>query len=105
MPMTQILWPIWWYSEGFIWFIKKNGQFLSQQFKALNLNVWTKYLFVPMFGTTDFAGKAISFGVRLMEIFARGFLLIFLAFACLFAIFSWLLLPLLIIYLLLRQFV
>jgi hypothetical protein len=105
MPLKQILWPIWWYSEGFIWFAKKVGLFLSHQFQALHLDVWTKYLFTPMFGATDFVGKAISVGVRLLEIIARGLVLILLACLCLFILVVWLSLPFVIIFLLLNQFI
>ncbi len=64
--------PIWWYGRGLFAFIKRFSQAISDVSKSLALRVWMKNLFVPMYGDTSFAGRAISFGIRLVMILVRG---------------------------------
>ncbi len=68
-----LLFPFWWYTKGLkraVAYLVKSIRSASQIF---GLNVWVKNLFVPMYGETGFAGRAISFFIRLVMIVARGF--------------------------------
>ena len=85
--------PIWWYSVGLARLLKNVWNFLSNQERSLGFSVWLKNIFVPMYGQRDWAGRLISFLVRLVQIFFRGIvLLIWLIFSLIF-IFIWLLGP------------
>ena len=64
--------PFWWYTHG-----------LKQTFLALirsintsvlitGLGIWSKNLFVPMYGETSILGRVISFFVRLFMVVIRG---------------------------------
>lgn len=87
--------PLWWYGKGWWELACRVVGWWSASLRGLNLIVWLKNLFVPMYGQNDWAGIFISFFVRLAQIIVRG-----LWFACLLvfgAVFlmTWLLLPLL----------
>jgi hypothetical protein len=85
--------PIWWYSVGFARLLKNVWNFLSNQERSLGFLIWLKNIFVPMYGQRDWAGRLISFLVRLVQIFFRGIaLLIWVALALIY-IFIWLLGP------------
>ena len=92
--------PVWWYSAGFWLQAKRSWRFLANGGRTLGVAVWLKNIFVPMYGQTDFAGRAISFVIRFLQVVVRGaawLCLLVLAFSYLC---FWLLLPLLLILLL-----
>ncbi|MEI6511439.1 MAG: hypothetical protein WCO25_05380 [Candidatus Uhrbacteria bacterium] len=64
--------PAWWYTRGLAimtaWFQK----FVRDASERFSLGVWVRNLFVPMYGDTEWSGRAISFGVRFAMIFVRG---------------------------------
>lgn len=64
--------PVWWYGSGLAAFLRLIKNAVSGVSKSLALRVWMKNLFVPMYGDTSFAGRAISFGIRLVMVIARG---------------------------------
>lgn len=69
--------PIWWYSVGLIEFILKGWRFLLEREKSLGFRIWLKNIFVPMYGQYDWAGRIISFFIRLVQVIARGIFLLF----------------------------
>lgn len=90
--------PLWWYSKGLIKVLKGSWLSVKDFEQTLGLMIWVKNLFVPMFGQRDIAGRLISIGLRLFQIFWKTIvLLIFIALAIIFIIF-WLLLPIFVIY-------
>jgi hypothetical protein len=93
-----IFFPVWWYTRGFVELAKWIGSFWADSLKGLNLAVWLKNIFVPMYGQRDFAGIAISIFMRIVQIILRS-----IGFACLlllgFAVMLlWLALPVLILW-------
>jgi hypothetical protein len=105
MTLSQnLLWPIWWYTTGFVWFLKTNSRFIRGQARILHLGVWIRYLFVPMFGAKDRASRIISFFIRIFEIIIRGLVLLIFCLLSFIVIIIYLLIPILIIYLLINQF-
>lgn len=92
-----IYFPIWWYSVGFIETIKKEWAFFVNQEKSLGFRIWLTNIFVPMYGQQDFAGRIISFFIRLIQIIARGLVLIFWLIFIIIGAILWLALPLLLI--------
>jgi hypothetical protein len=64
--------PIHWYGPGFLVFIKSWTDIVSAWQQALGFSVWLKNIFIPMYGQRDFAGRLISFIMRLVQIIFRG---------------------------------
>lgn len=89
-----LFFPLWWYSFGFIRFAQRIISFWRGEQRSLGFNVWLKNLFVPMYGQHDFAGRLISFFIRLIQIIVRGLALLFWLFIGLALMFAWLALPL-----------
>ena len=75
--ILKIVWdfvyfPLWWYGQGLVKTLKGVFNFWREQEASLGFLVWLKNLFVPMYGQHDFAGRAISFFIRLVQIIFRG---------------------------------
>ncbi|MDI3496237.1 MAG: hypothetical protein PWQ35_258 [Patescibacteria group bacterium] len=85
-----VIFPIWWYSLGLVEMIKKGWHFLHQREKALGFSIWLKNIFVPMYGQYDWAGRIISFFVRLVQVIFRGLVLIFWLILYVISIILWL---------------
>lgn len=94
LVLEIVYFPIWWYSVGFYRLIINGGNFLRDQEKALGFMVWAKNIFVPMYGQADWAGRLISFIVRLVQIIARGFVMLIWLVIFLLVLIFWLALPL-----------
>lgn len=92
-----IYFPIWWYSVGFYRLIKNVWIFWREQEKILGFTVWAKNIFVPMYGQADWAGRLISFVVRLAQIIVRGLILLIWLILCLAVLGLWLAFPLLLV--------
>jgi hypothetical protein len=91
--------PIWWYSLGFIRFLRVLGGFLQEKWIIIGAGVWLKNLFTPMYGQSDFVSRLISFFVRLFQILFRFIAFLFFIVISIFLMAAWLILPVLIIYL------
>lgn len=89
-----IYFPVWWYSKGlrkrFLGFI--NG--ISRSSHDLALKIMFKYLFKPMFGERSKSGRIISFFMRLILLFWRLFLFLFVILGRLLLLIMWIILPL-----------
>lgn len=89
-----IFFPLWWYSRGFLRLAGKIIVFWREEQRALGVSVWLKNIFVPMYGQHDFAGRMISFFVRLVQVALRGLALLFWLVVGLALLLAWLILPL-----------
>lgn len=72
---TAALWPVWWYTKGLA---RVGGMVLdaAKHFgKTLNVRVWLKNIFVPMYGLRDWQSRLISILVRIVIIIAKSFAL------------------------------
>ncbi len=108
--ITQILgeilfFPIWWYSLGFFRLAKGAFRFWSNQEKSLGFSIWAKNIFVPMYGQSDWAGRLISFAIRLIQVIFRGIALLFWLALVLLLIIIWLALPILLFLALIFQII
>jgi len=93
-----IFFPVWWYTKGFFELATKISVFWSDSLKGLNLLVWLKNIFVPMYGQRDLTGILVSIFMRIVQIILRS-----IGFACLlllglFVILLWLVAPLIILW-------
>lgn len=64
--------PLWWYGSGLMSVIKRLTDAVSFLSTNIGVRVWAKNLFVPMYGDTSLAGRAISFIVRLAMVAVRS---------------------------------
>jgi len=85
--------PLWWYSVGLWRALLQAGNWLREKQIGLGLSVWVKNIFTPMYGQRDFTGKAVSFFIRLVQIIARGLIMLFWLLLSLIWIIFWLALP------------
>ncbi|MFA5130963.1 MAG: hypothetical protein WC467_00905 [Patescibacteria group bacterium] len=92
-----IYFPVWWYSVGFYRLLKNVGKFWRDQEKVLGFSVWAKNIFVPMYGQYDWAGRLISFLVRLVQVIVRGLALLVWLLLGIALILSWLIIPVLLV--------
>jgi len=97
--------PVWWYTRGLLNLLLSLINFLSDKQKSLALLVWAKNIFRPMYAQYDWQGMLISFFVRLVQIIFRSLLMLFWLVLCLAAAAGWLVLPVLVIYEIIFQFI
>jgi hypothetical protein len=64
--------PLWWYSKGLGETLAKLLTSIHGSVRFFGVDVWSKNLFVPMYGDTSIVGRAISFGVRLVMVCVRS---------------------------------
>lgn len=88
-----LFFPLWWYSRGLFQLVLFLKDFLLNREQALAWSVWAKNIFTPMYGQQDFAGKAISFVVRLIQIAARSVFMLFWLAVAVAGFLFWLFLP------------
>jgi hypothetical protein len=69
----------------------------SNSLKRLNLLVWIKNIFVPMYGQRDITGVLVSIFMRLVQIIFRSVAYIFILVSGLIALALWLILPALVL--------
>lgn len=93
--------PFWWYSFGAWKAFQGVVASIAGEFKQLNIGLWVKNIFTPMYGQYDWQGRMISFFMRVAQIIGRFiFFILWTAAAFLFFI-IYLILPVAIIYYLL----
>lgn len=93
-----VYFPLWWYSRGLL----NAGRWCLEKVKAgnrrLGITIWLANLFVPMYGQRDYAGRIISFFIRIVQIIFR-LILFFIWLIIILALFLfWLILPIFVIY-------
>ena len=92
--LAKILYfPLWWYGVGLMKKIKSLFYFLKSKEEELGLGVWVKNILVPMYGQRDFAGRAISFFIRLVQIILRTMVLVIWFILALLMLIIWLIFP------------
>lgn len=67
-----IAFPVWWYTFGLKIMLEWLGRAIKLVSQYTAVTIWIKNIFVPMYGETGFAGRIISFFVRLFMIIVRG---------------------------------
>ncbi len=64
--------PVWWYTRGLVLVSTWCRETVKNTSQLFGLGVWVKNLFVPMYGETEWSGRAISFVIRMVMIILRG---------------------------------
>lgn len=91
-----LLFPLWWYTKGLVETSQRITTFWAQSLKALNLLVWMKNIFVPMYGQRDLTGILVSIMMRIVQIILRSIGFAFLLIAGVIALLLWITAPVLI---------
>jgi hypothetical protein len=99
-----LFFPLWWYSRGLIQLSNNLIKFMINREKGLAFFVWVKNFFKPMYGQSDWQGRLISMGMRLVMIIFRGLALLFWLIMSIGVFILWLFLPILVIFELMFQF-
>ncbi len=102
--LVDFLWaPVWWYTSG----LKRAAQFAARLVATGNLQfapgLWLQNIFVPMFGQYDWQGRLVSFFVRFANVIIRSILLIIWVMFSLIVFTLWILLPIVIVYMIIRS--
>ena len=97
--------PVFWYTRGLSDAAQYCLRLIVRRWYALGVGVWIANLFVPMFGQHDMAGVLISFFMRLVQIFARGLVMILWTLLVIILFIAYLVVPVLVAYELLRQLI
>lgn len=64
--------PLWWYTTGLRETFGRLLRSISGSVQYFGVDVWSKNLFVPMYGDESITGRAISFLVRLAVLVFRS---------------------------------
>jgi hypothetical protein len=91
--LDLVYFPAWWYTRGLKQTTLALFRFLQNRERGLGLFVWVKNIFKPMYAQVDFAGIAISFFIRVIQIIVRGIAMLFWLAIALVAFLFWLALP------------
>ncbi len=84
---------LWWIIRAPIKIFKMGKVIVATENNAISFTANIRYLFVPMFGLTDFIGRFVSFLTRVMMIFIGMILMALSVVACLLAPLLWLAIP------------
>lgn len=101
--LAKLVWdifyfPFWWYGQGLLRFLVLIKNFIKDRERSLAFLVWLKNIGVPMYGQYDWQGRIISFFMRLVQIIARGLVMLFWLASVLALLLLWFALPLIIFY-------
>jgi hypothetical protein len=97
LVLDLVYFPVWWYTRGLKQTTLALFRFLQNRERGLGLFVWIKNIFKPMYAQEDFAGIAISFFMRLIQIIVRGFAMLFWLAIALSALLLWFVMPVIIV--------
>lgn len=97
--------PIWWYSRGLFWIVRRLQLKLVNFERKLGLRLWLRTLGKPMYGQRDIAGKIISFFMRLAVLIFRSVLLLIYAVGVLLLFLLWIFVPPFTVWQFIAQFV
>jgi hypothetical protein len=100
-----LLFPVWWYTRGIMETADRIAGFWAHSLKSLNLAVWLKNIFVPMYGQRDFTGVLISVLMRIVQIILRSLGFVFLLVAGVVAILLWIVAPVIVAWQIIYQIV
>lgn len=88
---------VWWYTGGLLALLHQVRDHTRSLAYSLNLNVMTRYLFVPMYGYYDFWSRVISFCVRIVQLVGGLIVTIIYIILELILIIAWIAVPIIVI--------
>jgi hypothetical protein len=77
LTLDLLYFPIWWYSTGLMERVNGAGELISSASRSLQIGVWIRNIFVPMYGAYDWQSRIISVFMRTVQIIGRTIALFF----------------------------
>lgn len=96
--MSIVWFPVWWYTTGTMKVLRMIGREIQSLGQTLSLRVLWKFLFKPMFGQNDIAGRMISVCVRIVHFSVLTVFSVVVIIGLLLLLLLWLFLPPFILY-------
>lgn len=88
--------PLWWYSRGLVNNVVYVGTSIKNSARDLALPLMLKNIFKPMYGQYDRQGRFISFIMRVLLIFSRLIVFLFLFIGYLIILLFWIVFPIIV---------
>ncbi|HLC99729.1 hypothetical protein A2841_02155 [Candidatus Kaiserbacteria bacterium RIFCSPHIGHO2_01_FULL_48_10] len=98
-----LLYPIWWYTKGFLLTLQRFGERVGTRSRALALGIQVANLFRPMYADYSIQGRIISFVARILILIFRLLEMAFFIAGYLIMLLLWIFLPVIVIASLLHQ--
>jgi hypothetical protein len=77
ITLDLLYFPLWWYSSGLMERVNATGEMISGSARSLQIGVWIRNIFTPMFGQYDWQSRLISVFMRCVQIVGRSIALCF----------------------------
>ncbi len=77
LTLDFLYFPIWWYSTGLLERVTGTSDLIIGASRSLQIGVWVKNIFVPMYGAYDWQSRLISVFMRSVQIVGRVIALLF----------------------------
>jgi len=77
LTLDFLYFPIWWYSTGLLERVSGTSDLIVGTARSLQIMVWIKNIFVPMYGAYDWQSRLISVFMRSVQIVGRVIALLF----------------------------
>lgn len=90
--------PFWWYTRGLWRGALATMRRIGTHEANLGVILWTRNIFVPMFGQKDVVGRLISLVMRFAQIVGRGVALLLLTFYEMILFFLWIIAPIFVVW-------
>lgn len=71
LTLDLLYFPIWWYSTGLMERVNGTSNLIAGTARSLQIGVWIKNIFVPMYGAYDWQSRIISVFMRSVQIVGR----------------------------------
>ncbi len=93
-----VYFPIWWYTAGALNVLKLIGKEVRGFARAYNLRILLRFMFTPMYGQNDIAGRLISLYVRLGHFLILSIYSVLYISVLSLSFVIWIILPIIIVY-------
>lgn len=105
LPLIKdvLITPLWWYAGGLFWFIQYLSVAVLTASRQLNIFLWLRHLFTPMYQQYDWQGRIVSFLVRVFQIVSRTVFFLAHVFFFAFLFLAWIVGPVALFYFTLTQ--
>ena len=77
LTLDFLYFPVWWYSTGLMERVNGSGDLIIGAMRSLQIGLWIRNIFVPMYGAYDWQSRIISVFMRTVQIIGRVIALIF----------------------------
>lgn len=69
---SVIRFPYWWYTDGLSKTVQWVANSLMYRWRSYAIGIWSRNMFVPMYGQYDLTGRLVSFFMRFIILILRS---------------------------------